>query len=160
LHRGQRGERGLRVALGQSQRRGGDADLSAFAVLLAEPGQELPGTLGLAQAYQGMHQHCPYPGDEVTVSLEPSGQRLASLERGQRRGVTVSLQLKRPAGDADRQHGCGLDVGGEGALGALDPRLGLIRLSLPYQHESDDRAGPNSTRRSARRSNTRTPKYC
>ena len=51
------------------------------------------------------------------------------------------MQLKRPAGSADRQDGRGLGVGGEGALGALDPRLGLIRLSLPHQHDRDDHAG-------------------
>ena len=59
LDRGERGEGGLRVALGQPQRRGGDADRVAFAVLLAEPGQKLPGPLGLAEADQGMHQQGP-----------------------------------------------------------------------------------------------------
>ena len=63
LDRGERGERGLRVVLGQRQRRGGDAEFPAVAVLLGEPGQELPGPLGLAQADQGMHQQCPDPGD-------------------------------------------------------------------------------------------------
>jgi hypothetical protein len=50
LDRGERGERGLRVAVGESQFRGGDADLPALAVLLAEPGQELLSTPGLAEA--------------------------------------------------------------------------------------------------------------
>jgi hypothetical protein len=118
LDGGKRGERGLRVALGQPQRRGRDAEFPAVAVLLAEPGQELPGPLDLAQAYQGVHQQGPDPGDEVGWPGEPPGHRLAGLQRGQRRGVTVSLQLKRPAGGADRQDGRGLGVGGEGALGA------------------------------------------
>ena len=148
LDGGERGECGLRVALGKPQFRGGDADLVAVAVFLAEPGQELPGPLGLAQAYQGMHQQGPYPDGEVVRPGEPPGHRLAGLQRGQRRGVPVSLQLKRPADVPDRQYGRGLGVGGEGALGALDPRLGVIWLSLVHQHRCDCHAG-NAGRRVA-----------
>jgi hypothetical protein len=109
--------------------------------MLADPGQELLSPLGLAEADQGMHQQCPDPGDQGVRPGVPPGQRLAGLEGGQRRGVTVSLQLKRPAEEADRQYGRGLGVGREGALGAPHLRLGRIRSSLPHQHEADDRAG-------------------
>ncbi len=42
LDGGERGERGLRVALGEPQFGGGDADLPALAVLLAPAGDPTP----------------------------------------------------------------------------------------------------------------------
>jgi hypothetical protein len=69
LDRSERGECGLRVALGQPQRRGRDADLPAVAVLLAQPGQELSGPLNLAQAdsLQGS------PGGKATTGSRRAG---------------------------------------------------------------------------------------
>ena len=138
---GERGERGPRVALGQPERCGRDAEFPAVAVLLAEPGQDLLGPLDLVQADQGTHQQRSGPGDEVVRPGESAGQRVAGLEGGQRRGVTVSNQFQRPADDADRQYHQRPGIGGEGALGELDPRLCRIRLSLPHQHDADDHAG-------------------
>ena len=46
----QRGGRRARVVLGQPQRRLGDADLAAVAVLVTQAGQGLPGAPRVAQA--------------------------------------------------------------------------------------------------------------
>jgi len=60
-----------------------------------------------------MHQQGPDPGDLVVRPGEPPGQRLAGLQGGQRRGVTVSLKLERPADDEDPQYALEA-VGGNG----------------------------------------------
>ncbi|MGH3168875.1 MAG: hypothetical protein ACRDN0_23700, partial [Trebonia sp.] len=55
-NRREHGAGGVRIALGKPQRRGGDADLPAVAILVVQPGQDLPRMLGLAQACQGLQQ--------------------------------------------------------------------------------------------------------
>ena len=56
--------RGGGSSFGEPQRRGGDADLPAVAVLFAEPVQDLLGPLGLAETHQGVHLHVRAPADE------------------------------------------------------------------------------------------------
>ena len=60
--RRQRSGRRARVILGEPQRRRGDADLPAFAVLLVEAGENPLGTLQLAEAYQGVQHAAPTSG--------------------------------------------------------------------------------------------------
>ena len=67
---GELAQGGTWVVLGEAQLRGGDADLRVVAVGLGEPVQELPGTLGLAEAHQGVHllRACPgrrYCGEAI-----------------------------------------------------------------------------------------------
>ena len=54
--RRERGDRRVRVVLGEPQHRGGDARLPVLAVLVAEFGKGLLGALGVAQAHQDIHQ--------------------------------------------------------------------------------------------------------
>ena len=50
-------------------------------------------------------------------------------------------QLEHPAQGADAQGRREMGFGSQDAFGALDPRLGLVRLSLPGEHECDYQAG-------------------
>ena len=70
--------------------------------------------------------------DQVRYGEAP-GQPLGGLEGGQRVRVPAARQLQHPAGVADRHCRRGLGFGSEGAFGAQDPRLGLLRPSLPGQ---------------------------
>jgi hypothetical protein len=53
--RRERGDRRVRVVLGEPQRRGGDARLPVVVVLVAEFGEGLLGALGITQAHQDMN---------------------------------------------------------------------------------------------------------
>ena len=72
---------------------------------------------------------------------EAPGQPLGGLEGGQRVGVTAARQLEQPADVVDPQHRRGLGFGSEGALGALDPGLCLLRPPLPGQRGSEYHVG-------------------
>ena len=72
----------MRVVLGKPQHRGGDAYLPAFAVLVAELGEGLPGALGLAEAHEGVQQQSPRRHDEVVRRGEAPGQRPGGPQGG------------------------------------------------------------------------------
>ena len=129
--------RRLRVVLGEPQRRGGDADLAAVAVLVVELGQDLLGALGLAEAHQGVQQQCPRPRGEQCGAARSPASRSAASEGGQRLRVTAARQLEQPADVVEGHHRRGLGFRSEGALGALDPGLCLLQPSLPGQRGSE-----------------------
>jgi hypothetical protein len=144
--RRERGDRRVRVVLGEPEHSGGDARRSVPAVLAAEFGKGLLGALVIAEAHQDVHQQRPCPGNGVVRGSESPGQRFGALQRSQRVGVPSARQLEKPADVADNVSGCGLGVSGEGALSALDPRFGLVQPSPPRQHGSQRHVGGGSCR--------------
>ena len=130
----ERGDRRLRVVLREPQHRGGDVGFPVLAVLALEFGERLLGAVGIAQAHQRVHEQRSCPGHGVVRDGEPPGYRFGAAERGQRVEVPSASQLEQTTDIADDVSGSGLGFSGEGAFGALDPRLGLVRPSLPRQH--------------------------
>ena len=86
-------------------------------------------------------QPCPRHRDEVVRRGEVPGQPLGGPEGGQRVGVTAARQLEQPADVVDRHRRRGLGFRSDGALGALDPGLGLLEPPLPDQRSSEYHVG-------------------
>jgi hypothetical protein len=69
------------------------------------------------------------------------GQAFGSPERGQRVGLPAARQLELGADVVDRQRHRGIGFRSDGALGALQPGLGLVQAPLPGQHGSERHIG-------------------
>ena len=73
---------------------------------------------------------------------EVPGQPLGGREGSQRVGVPAAGQLEHSAGMVHHHaRGPGVGFWPDGALGVLDPGLGLLRPLLPGQHRSELPAG-------------------
>ncbi len=131
----------MRGVLGEPQSRRGSAQFPAPAVLVAEVGEGLLGAFGLAEAHQGLQQPCPHYRNEVVRRSEMPGQPLGGLEGGQRVGVPAARQLDEPADEVDPHPHRRLGFCPDGALGALDPALGLLQPPLPRQYRSEYHVG-------------------
>ena len=97
--------------------------------------------LSLAEAHQGEQQQGPCPRDEQVRVWQELGQLLGGPEGGQRIGVPATRQLQPPADIVHPQPRRWLGFGSDGALGALDPGLGLLGPPLPGQHGSEHHVG-------------------
>jgi hypothetical protein len=86
----------VRVVQSEPQRRGGDADLAALAVIFAEPVEDLLGLPGSAEAYEGVQAQGTHRRDEVVRYREVSGLPFGDLQRG-RRVIITSPAARAPA---------------------------------------------------------------
>jgi hypothetical protein len=84
----------------------------------------LLGPFGLAEARQG-EQRSHRRGQRIRRGQMP-GQAFGSPERGQRVGLPAARQLELGADVVDRQRHRGIGFRSDGALGALQPGLGLV----------------------------------
>jgi hypothetical protein len=125
----------MRIVPGEPQHRDGDAHLAAVAARFGEVGEDLLGILGLTEADQGVHDPGPHrPGERVRRG-QPPRQPLGGPERGQclRGPPAGQLDLPTRVLDAHRRDRRGLRA--DRALGALHPRLRLLRR--PCQASAD-----------------------
>ena len=79
--RERRGRR-VGVVLGEPQHRGGDTHLPAVAVMFTEADERFLCTLRLAEANQGVHEHCPHPRHKLVRCGQVPGQLLGGSESG------------------------------------------------------------------------------
>ncbi len=140
-HRRERDRGRFLVALGEPQRSGGHAHVSAVAVLVAEVGEGLLSALGLAEAHQGPKHPCPRRRDDVVRCGDVPGQPFGGLVSGQRVGVSVPRRLEQPADVIDPHCLRWLGLRSDGALRALDPGLCLFDPSLRGQRAAEHHVG-------------------
>jgi hypothetical protein len=105
----------MRVVLRKLEHRGGDTHLAAVAILVVQLGQGLFDVLGVAEAYQSLHQQSPRRKGQVMRRDEAADQCLSGAECRQRLCRPAAGQFEQPAYVVDSQRGRGRGFRAEGA---------------------------------------------
>ena len=141
---GERGHRGLRIALGEPQHGQGLTGRRGVVLVALGLGQDLLRAIGVAQSHQCLDVQGSGAGRERVMGHQTLTERRAPAEGAHRLTVSAACQFMQAAGVVEH-HGHGrVELVAEGGLGPVEPWLGLFESGLPeHRHPERDTGDGN-----------------